>query len=418
MITQKLQKSYSKLCSIILILFLLVSLSGCSKKEVQKVSTSGGSLEVHYIDVGQADSILIKTPSGKNLLIDAGNNDDSDLVVNYLKSEGIKKLDGVIGTHPHEDHIGGLDVVIDTFDIDKVYLPKASSTTRTFKDVLSSIKNKNLKIIRAKKGVKLDLGNEIKAEILAPNKDKYEETNNYSAVLKLEYGDTSFLFTGDAEKEVEEEILASGTNIDIDVLKLGHHGSSSSTTAEFLKKTSPNYIVISVGNDNKYGHPHQETIDKINKLNVPIYRTDKNGTIVAFSDGQKITFKTDKESAKKLSKPQSSPVKEESTTIVSNLNDVKITNIDLRKEIVTITNNSSENIDLSGWKLVSKKGNQTFDFPKGTFINKGESLSILSGEIAKESNEGLVWTKKNIWNNDSDPGLLYNSEGELVSEFN
>ena len=165
----------------------------------------GSKLKVHFIDVGQADSIFIQLPNDENMLIDAGNNEDSDLVVNYIKDQKVSKLDYIIGTHPHEDHIGGLDAVINSFDIGKIYLPKVSSNTKTFQDVLTAVKNKGLKVTTAKTGVSIFAGNNIKAEILAPNSEAYEDLNNYSSVVKLTYGTTSFLLTGDAEDVSERK---------------------------------------------------------------------------------------------------------------------------------------------------------------------------------------------------------------------
>lgn len=248
-------------------------------------------LEVHFIDVGQADSILIKTGSNA-MLIDAGNNDDSNLVVNYIKSRGIRKLDYVIGTHPHEDHIGGLDAVIDSFDIGKVLMPKQKSTTKTFEDVLESIQSKGLKVTTPKVGDTYELS-EAKWSILAPNKEQYEETNNASIVIKLEFGNNSFIFTGDAEEISELEMLQTG-DLKSDVLKVGHHGSNSSTSIDFLNEVNPTYAVISVGLDNSYGHPHLEVMERLNNKNIEILRTDELGTIIITSDGNTVSVLNDK----------------------------------------------------------------------------------------------------------------------------
>lgn len=260
------------------------STSGQEKKGTQV----NGNLKVHFIDVGQADSILI-TENGHNMLIDAGNNADSNLVVNYLKSQGVSKLDYVIGTHPHEDHIGGLDVVINTFNIGKVYMPKKTTTTETYKDVINAIKNKNLKITVPTPGTAFKLG-DANCEILAPNGSDYEDANNYSIVIKLTYGNNSFLFSGDAEDVSEKEMLNKGYELKADVLKVGHHGSRSSTTEAFLNKVNPKYAVISLGKGNDYGHPHKSTMDRLKSKNIPIYRTDESGTIVATSNGKTISF--------------------------------------------------------------------------------------------------------------------------------
>ena len=253
---------------------------------------AGKKLKISYIDVGQGDSILIQTPGGKNILIDAGNNGDATTIVTYLKAQNISQLDYVIATHSHEDHIGSLDTVIKTFDIGQVVMPKESSNTQTFRDVLTAIANKGLKPIEAKAGVKLDMGSEIYAELLAPNSSGYEDTNDYSAVLRLVYGKNSFLFTGDAETQSESEMLHLGSQLKADVLKVGHHGSRTSSTAAFLKLVAPKYAIISVGKGNSYGHPTQEALGRLGSVGATIYRTDESGTIVCESDGESITFKT------------------------------------------------------------------------------------------------------------------------------
>lgn len=254
----------------------------------QKDSIGFNGLQVHFIDVGQADCIFIKTDD-KTMLIDAGNNADSKTVVEYIKSQNIDKLDFIVGTHPHEDHIGGLDAVIESFDIGTIYMPKAMSTTKTFEDVLNAIAKKGMKVTTPVPGTTVDLG-KASFTILAPNSDSYEEINNYSIVIKLNHGNNSFLFTGDAEAVSEREMIDKGYDLSVDVLKIAHHGSNTSTTEEFLDKVNPQYAVICVGKDNKYEHPHKETIDLLNKKGIKIYRTDESGTIVAISDGESIYF--------------------------------------------------------------------------------------------------------------------------------
>lgn len=248
-----------------------------------------GTLKVHYLDVGQADSILI-VQGEHAMLIDAGNNDDSDFVAEYLKKQGIKELEYLIGTHPHEDHIGGLDYIIKNFTVGKIFLPKnAKSTTKTYTDVLKAIANKGLKAANAVPQTSFKLG-DADCTIFAPNSSKYEDLNNYSVVVKIKFGDSSFLFEGDAEALSEMEMVKKGYNLKADVLKIGHHGSNSSTCANFLAKVQPKYAVISVGKDNSYGHPQKKTMDRIKNSKILVYRTDESGTIIAVSDGKNITF--------------------------------------------------------------------------------------------------------------------------------
>lgn len=244
-------------------------------------------LKVSYLDVGQADSILVEN-NGEAMLIDAGNNEDGELLVKYFKQEQINEFKYVVGTHPHEDHIGGLDDIIDNFKIKTLYMPDAITTTKTFMDVLDAIEEKDMTYKVPKIEEEFELG-EAKIKVLYTGNDT-KDLNNTSIVLRLVFGKTSFLFTGDATDKTEKEILKSGINVEADVLKLGHHGSKYSTTDEFLSKVNPKYAVISVGKGNSYNHPENETIDKLNSKNIEIHRTDLEGTIIVSSDGENINI--------------------------------------------------------------------------------------------------------------------------------
>lgn len=266
-----------------------VPAEGTSNSQIQDAEQFvNGQLKVHFIDVGQADSILVQDGT-YNMLIDAGNNADADTVVNYIKQQGVTKLDYLVGTHPHEDHIGGMDAVINAFDIGVIYMPQITSTTQTFKDVITAMAAKSLKATIPLPGSTFNIG-DATCTVLAPNSSSYEDLNNYSIVVKLTHGNNSFMFDGDAEDVSENEMLTRGFDLSTTVLKVGHHGSDSSTTQTFLDKVNPKYAVISVGVGNDYGHPTKQTMDRLKAKNIPVYRTDQCGTIVATSDGTNITF--------------------------------------------------------------------------------------------------------------------------------
>lgn len=237
------------------------------------------NLKIYFIDVGQADSILVMD-NDKTMLIDAGTNDQGKNVVEFLKNKGVNKIDYLVGTHPHEDHIGGLDDVINNFEIGTIYMPKVQTNTKTFESVLDAISNKGLKVTTPNVNDKFKL-NKAECEIMSTINDE-DNLNLSSVVIRMTYINQSYLFMGDAEKENEEARQWPQTN----VLKVGHHGSDTSTTKQFLSQVKPNIAVISVGKDNSYGHPKQITLDKLANVNAKVYRTDTSGTILITSNGE------------------------------------------------------------------------------------------------------------------------------------
>jgi competence protein ComEC len=254
-------------------------------------STTG--LSVHIIDVGQGDSILICC-EGKDMLIDGGIPQEATTVENYLKSCGVKSLEYVVGTHPHNDHIGGLVSVIKDYDVGTIIMSGATTTTQTYENLLTVISKKKKTITRAKVGNSYELGG-AKFVILAPV-GTYDDLNDMSVVIKLTYKSKSFLFTGDASEDSEKDMLAEKRDLNADVLKVGHHGSSTATTKEFLDAVKPSFAVISVGQGNSYGLPNTEITQRIKDAGIKLFRTDTNGTIVFESDGKIITYKKEKNS--------------------------------------------------------------------------------------------------------------------------
>lgn len=245
------------------------------------------NLKVYFLDVGQGDSIFVMLPNGKNMLIDAGEKKNGGEIASFIKEKGVSKIDFLVATHPHADHIGGMAEIAENFELDKIYMPKASANTKTFEKLLLTIKEKGKTVTAAKAGVSVLSEDGLDIHFVAPNSDKYDDLNDYSAVIKLTYGKSSFLFTGDAEKLSEKEISA---DIKCDVLKVAHHGSNSSSSEDFIMRASPKYAVISCGANNEYGHPHDEVTSLLEKSGIEIFRTDRQGTIEAISDGEKIEF--------------------------------------------------------------------------------------------------------------------------------
>lgn len=290
-----------RLKSILLALSMVFATAGCGgealaesvENEVQHgtavetISDDALMLQVHFIDVGQADCALLIS-DGHYMVIDGGNNGDADTILSYLKAQGVGKLDAVVGTHPHEDHIGSLDAIINNFPVDAVYMPKIMHTSGTFEDVLDAISNKGLKIKSPNPGDTIDF-NGLTIEVLGPQQE-YSDFNNNSIVLKVTAGETAFLFTGDAEEPAEEDILNAGYDLQADVLKVGHHGSNTASSKAFLQAVSPKYAVISVGTGNSYNHPEEEALSRLKSVGAEIYRTDLQGTIVCSTDGQNIAF--------------------------------------------------------------------------------------------------------------------------------
>ena len=278
------------------ILLLLIFLSGCmgSAPVEDTDATAGEKLTVHYIDVGQADSILLEC-AGQFMLIDGGNVADSSLVVSYLQKQGVKELELVVCTHAHEDHVGGLAGVLAVYPTAAVWAPTKTYDSKCFDDFVRYVNQQGLEIKIPNPGDNFDLAKSA-VTVLGPV-TSYADPNNTSIVLSVQFGENRFLFTGDMERDAENDMLDTGAKVKADVLKVGHHGSETSTGYRFLYEVDPTYAVISVGEGNSYGHPHEEPMSRLQDADVTVYRTDEMGTVIAVSDGKNITFSWEKGSA-------------------------------------------------------------------------------------------------------------------------
>ena len=269
------------------------------------ITSNYGLMRVHFIDVGQADSTFIELGNGQTMLIDAGRDSGGTTIISYIKDLQYETIDYVVATHPHDDHIGGMASVLNSFNIGKMYMPKQAHTISAFTDMLDAIENKSIDLYTAKAGVNILSSGPVVIDILSPFSDSNSNLNNVSAVVRITYGKTVMLFTGDAEQVIETQLLNSG--IDSDLLKVGHHGAGSSSAPSFIKAVSPEVAVISVGEGNSYKHPHADTLAILNEVGANIYRTDEQGTIVVTADQNKKLTVDKKASTVKENAPPSTP---------------------------------------------------------------------------------------------------------------
>ncbi|WP_252226081.1 ComEC/Rec2 family competence protein [Clostridium sp. ZBS2] len=298
--SMKKNKGNKKAQFITIILFAIIGLmsfvfgNDFNSNTPENLGNVSGNLEVSYLDVGQGDAAYIRV-NDFDILIDAGPRSEADHLLKQLEEKNIDDFEMVIATHPHEDHIGGMTKIFQKYKVENFYMPKVTHTTKTFENMLNAVSNEGIKIQTIKEGMKFDLGSGAKIDVYSPIKESYEEFNNYSPIMKLTFGDKKLMFTGDAETLVEQEVLSKySKDLKADVLKFGHHGSSTSSSNEFIQAVSPQYGIISCGTDNSYGHPNKETMSKISKNGIETYRTDLQGEITVTSNGKTISVKTKK----------------------------------------------------------------------------------------------------------------------------
>ncbi len=260
--------------------------------------TRGQPLTVMFLDIGQGDATLIHSPGGRTMLIDGGNgaSDADNVILPALQAWGGDRLDVMVVTHPDQDHIGGLPRVIETVPVSQVVLTGQVHTTQTYERLLTAIRDKKLPAVRARGGMSLDFDPALTTSILGPTDALVEsdDTNNASIVIRMTYGTVTFLFVGDAEETEEAVIMNSGADVHAQILKVGHHGSRNSTSLDWLQAVSPQVGVISVGENNRYGHPHPEVLELLSRFGVKVYRTDQQGTITVVTDGTTYQVSTER----------------------------------------------------------------------------------------------------------------------------
>ncbi|SNS86022.1 Metal-dependent hydrolase, beta-lactamase superfamily II [Anaerovirgula multivorans] len=398
-----------KLLFFVIVIILITALfMGCSSTDIgenpqhielqsqkdQQTSpsfSSEGEMKVHFIDVGQGDATLVQTPNNKTILIDAGDREWGSKVADYIESQGINTIDVVIATHPHADHIGGMADVIDSLNVEQIYMPKVSHTSKTFEDLLVTIQKKGLKVKTAKAGVVFDIDPSIEVLMIAPNSGKYENFNDYSVVLKIVYGNSSFIITGDAEETSEKEMLSKGYDVKADVLRVSHHGSRSSTTQQFLNAVDPKYAIISVGAHNKYGHPHDEILARLSNAAIDIYRTDTQGLIVITTNGQFYDINVNKKGSpnpnpnpSSISNADSTPIADPASIPTEKI-DINSASLEELQDIIHIgAEYADQIIDLRPFKSIDEltKVNGIGDARLRDIIDEGKAF------VKEEENEG------------------------------
>lgn len=277
---------------LILLLISILCFCGCTQSQKATITDDiitkeDAGLVVHFIDVGQGDSTLLES-RGKFALIDGGEYKESTRLISYLSSQGIKELEFIISTHPHSDHCGSLSEIIRNFETKSLICPDVESDSSAWEYVMDAADERGVPYETPYPGKEYSIG-AATLTILSPESDSiYSNLNDYSIVCKAEYGNTSFMLTGDAESVIENELLNKNFDLSADILKCGHHGSSSSTSKTFLDAVSPSAAIISCGTDNEYGHPHKETLSALSTRNIPVYRTDTEGTITISSNGEQL----------------------------------------------------------------------------------------------------------------------------------
>ncbi|MBG9689988.1 competence protein [Lysinibacillus sphaericus] len=389
-----------KLIVVLLCIFLLAGCTEAIKTERVPV-TAGDEMRVHFMDVGQGDSILIESPNGKTMLIDAGVKGAGQQVVSYLKELGVNKLDKVVATHPDADHIGGLIPVLHAIPIEQFYDSGKVHTSQTFEEMLMAIDEKNIPYYVPKTGDFIEFDKDVTVKVLNAN-EHATDNNDASIVLKVVYGNVSFLLTGDAGIALEKEMMSN--DVTATVLKAGHHGSNTSSSEDFIRAVKPEVTILSYGEDNKYGHPHAEVVNRLQAIGSNIYATADLGTITVATNGVNYTVNG------KRAVTQKKPSTVEPTTAV------EIVSKDLVTEIVGIKNNGQQAVSLNDWQLISLEGNQVFNFPNLS-LQPGKIIYVTSGANAREGDNYLKWSTKQIWLNDGDAAQLRNEKGELVSEL-
>ena len=388
-----------------LILASCIMVAGCSIPGVQPEIVPGlphGDLLVHFIDVGQGDSILVEFRD-KAMLVDAGERDMGERVIAYIQSRGIERLDVVVATHAHSDHIGGLRDVISALPVCRFVDAGQPHPTATYESLLTRAEELDIPYVVAERGQTIALDPDLEILVENPGKEPLGDINEDSIVLKVIYGDVSYLLTGDAGRPAEESMMKAGLDLDADVLKVGHHASRYASSAGFLSAVSPSISVITVGAGNDYGHPHEEVLDRLGAIKSRIHRTDLEGTIIVATDGKALAVTSGGSSSLT---PR--------VTVTPPPSGVYIAGLDLLDEMVFIAHADATAVNLTDWTIADEGTRNTYTFPLFT-LDAGGSVTLHTGP-GNDTATDLYWGRKSpVWNNDGDIATLSDPGGGVVS---
>ncbi|NLB01489.1 MAG: MBL fold metallo-hydrolase [Methanomicrobiales archaeon] len=401
-------------------LCVCVLAAGCSIPTGQQPeigSDLSGDLVVHFIDVGQGDSILVEFRD-KAMLIDAGERKTGERVVAYLESQGVKRIDVMVATHAHSDHIGGLPTVISAFPVGQFVDAAQPHSTATYEKLLTLVEDQGIPYTAAERGKTIALDPDLEILILNPGARPLGDINEDSIVLKMTYGEISYLFTGDTGTPAEESMLSAGLDLDADVLKVGHHASRYASSAKFLSAVSPAISVIEVGAGNDYGHPHEEAVERLEATGSRIYRTDLDGTVIVATDGRALTVATDGTpaatvTALPVTTTTPTPTPTPTATPVPS-SGVYIADLDLLEEWVAVANADETAVNLTGWTITDEGTRNTYTFPVFTLSPRAD-VTVHTG-AGNDTTTDLYWGRGNpVWNNDGDIATLTDVSGTVVS---
>ncbi|MDD1696819.1 MAG: lamin tail domain-containing protein [Methanoregula sp.] len=460
----------SACAAIFLILVSCVFTTGCLDNVIIPVFTNPGhthladnegNLSVYFLDVGQGDSTLFIV-DGKTILIDAGEIDMGDRVVRALRKLGVTRIDLLVSTHPHSDHIGGMQVVLASLPVGQVLDAGIPSPSPVYEHFLETIDKKNIPYRVAERGQTIDVDPALRVLVLSPPVQRIgDDPNINSVVLRISYGTIDFLMTGDLGAEGEDALTTSGYPVEAEILKLAHHGSSSSTSPGFLDRVSPEMGIIYVGKGNPYGHPHQEIPDLLKKRGVTVYRTDRDGTIVVRTDGMSYSVKTETNdhgiwnvslsreitlvqpffTLPTLSLPEPVPLPDltlppvpSNLTItvpvltapqIGNASSIYIsaTQFDapgddrqnLNGEWVQLTNRGDDTVLIAGWTLSDNGRRTLYTFP-AIFLVPGESVRIFSGSGTLNNTALFMGKTDPVWGNSGDLAILKDGQGAIIDQ--